>query len=345
MTPFLGAAAVLVLLTLALLTRSLWRTPAAKSLITGLAGCLVAIAAGGYAWIGTPQALLAERRAPPPVTPEQVEAFVKDLAARLQQQPDDSEGWIMLARSYAALERHTEAVPAFQRALPLRPRDAGLLADYASSLAMAGGRSFSGEPSRLIEQALALEPDNLQVLALAGTAAFTRNDFAAALRHWERMVQLAPDSGYVKQLQAGIDAARQRLAAPATAPANAAAASAPSPSNASVSGELRLAPAIAARAAPEDTVFIFARAVDGPRMPLAILRKQVKDLPLRFTLDDSLAMSPAAKLSSASRVVVGARVSKSGDPMPRAGDLQGWSAPVAPGASDLRVEIAEVVGP
>jgi cytochrome c-type biogenesis protein CcmH len=350
MSVFLAAGAALLLLTLAWLTRPLWRTPGSKSLLAMLAGFTLIISAAGYAWIGTPQALNAELRTPPPVTVAQVESMVQGLAERLKGRPDDAEGWVMLGRSYAALDRHPEAVPAFQRALALRPRDAGLMADYADALAMASGGKLAGEPSRVIDQALAIEPANPKLLALAGTAAFSRNDFAGALRHWEKLAQLAPDSEYMAQLQSGIDAARQRLAGPAAAaqtpalkasPAAAAAASA-------VSGEVHLSPALAAKAAPEDTVFIFARAAEGPRMPLAILRKQVKDLPVHFTLDDSLAMSPAAKLSSAARVVVGARISKSGDAMPRAGDLQGLSAPLvpgSPGASGLKIEINQSVVP
>ena len=111
-----------------------------------------------------------------------------------------------------------------------------------------------------------------------------------------------------------------------------------------VAGRVTVAAALKDRIGPDDTVFVFARAANGPRMPLAILRKQVRDLPLKFTLDDSLAMSPAATLSSAQRVVVGARISKSGNAMTQPGDLQGFSAPVAPGASGLAIEIAEVVG-
>ena len=353
MSVFLGAGAALLLLTLAWLTRPLWRTPGSKSLLATIGGFVVLISAAGYAWIGTPQALNAELRTPPPpVTAAQVEAMVQGLAERLKQRPDDADGWVMLGCSYAALDRHPEAVPAFQRALALRPRDAGLMADYADALAMASGGTLAGEPSRVIDQALAIEPANPKLLALAGTAAFSRNDFAGALRHWEKLAQLAPDSEYMAQLQSGIDAARQRLAGPAAAQASAPTASPTAPvaatAAASVSGEVRLAPALAAKAAPEDTVFIFARAAEGPRMPLAILRKQVKDLPLRFTLDDSLAMSPAAKLSSATRVVVGARISKSGDAMPRAGDLQGLSAPLvpgSPGASGLKIEINQSVAP
>jgi cytochrome c-type biogenesis protein CcmH len=111
----------------------------------------------------------------------------------------------------------------------------------------------------------------------------------------------------------------------------------------SVSGTVTLAPALAAKARPDDTLFVFARAAEGPRMPLAILRKQVKDLPFSFTLDDSMAMSTTARLSSTPRVVVGARISARGDATPQPGDLQGYSAPVAPGAAGLKIQIAEVI--
>ena len=344
---FLVAAALLLLATVMLLTRPLWRTPARKSLGAGLAAFVAVIVVAGYAWIGTPQALNADARTPPPVTVAQVEVMVQGLAARLQQQPDDADGWAMLGRSYAALERPAEAVPAFQRAMALRPKNANLIADYADALAMAGGGKLAGEPSRLIEEALGLEPENQKLLALAGTAAFARNDFAGAIRHWDKLAAVAPDSEYLQQMQGGIAAARQRVAGPAPATASAAPTAASVPA-AAISGEVRLAPALAAKAAPSDTVFIFARAAEGPRMPLAILRKQVKDLPLRFTLDDSLAMSPAAKLSSATRVIVGARISKSGEALPRAGDLQGLSAPLvigSPGASGLKIEINQSVVP
>ena len=120
------------------------------------------------------------------------------------------------------------------------------------------------------------------------------------------------------------------------------AASAPA---AALRGSVSLAPALAARVRADDTLFVFARAAEGPRMPLAILRKQVRDLPLEFVLDDSSAMSPAARLSSSRSVVVGARISRAGDAMPQPGDLQGWSAAVAPGASGLKIVISEVVGP
>jgi cytochrome c-type biogenesis protein CcmH len=111
-----------------------------------------------------------------------------------------------------------------------------------------------------------------------------------------------------------------------------------------VSGIVTLAPGLKDQVAPDETLFVFARAVDGPRMPLSILRKRVKDLPLQFTLDDSLAMSPDAKLSSVSQVIVGARISKSGNAMPQPGDLQGQAPPARVGSNDLKIEISERVG-
>jgi cytochrome c-type biogenesis protein CcmH len=109
--------------------------------------------------------------------------------------------------------------------------------------------------------------------------------------------------------------------------------------SASVSGTVTLAPALAAKAAPDDTVFIFARAAEGPRMPLAILRKKVSDLPVTFTLDDSMAMSPAARLSGTPQVIIGARISKSGEALPKPGDLQGFTKPVSNSAKNIAIVI------
>jgi cytochrome c-type biogenesis protein CcmH len=283
------------------------------------------------------------------ITASQIESMTEKLAARLKEQPDDADGWAMLGRSYAVLGRHDQAAPAFKRAMALRPDDAALLADYADALAMVNGRNLEGEPSRLIERALKVDPNNLKALSLAGTVAFYRKDYPGALRHWEKMAQIAPDSEWVQQIQGGIDEARKLMGGPSVAAAAAqpaAPAARPTTTNgSSVSGTVTLAASLAGKASPDDALFVFARPADGPRMPLAMIRKQVKDLPLTFKLDDSMAMSPAARLSSAERVVVGARISKRGDATAQPGDLQGLSAPVSPGATGLKLEISEVVNP
>ena len=271
-------------------------------------------------------------------TREQVEALVAKLAERMQSRPDDAEGWLMLARSQMMLGRLPEALAAFERLIQLRPDDANTLVDYADALAVKNGRSLEGEPLRLIERALKLEPDHLKALALAGSAAFNRQDDIKAVLYWDRAVSIGPPEHEIVQMaRDGAAAARERskmpvAAAPVAAPVAAAASA--------VSGTVRLSAALKAQASPDDVVFIFARPADGSRMPLAILRKQVKDLPAAFTLDDSLAMSPAARLSLAQQVIVGARISKSGQAMPQPGDLQGLSAPVKVGTTGLVVEIS-----
>jgi cytochrome c-type biogenesis protein CcmH len=297
----------------------------------------------------------------------QIEAMIGRLAARLKDQPEDAQGWTMLGRSYTARGRHTEALEAYRRAVALRPQDAQALADYADGLAVTNNRSLEGEPEKLLAAALKLDPANLKALALAGTAAFNRGDFPQAVALWERAVAAGePGSDFTRQLQGALDEARQRggmpaaAAAPASGPAptrsifdspqattatasaSAATATAPMPA-ARVAGRITLSAAARAAAQPDDTVFIFARAPSGSRMPLALLRKKVSDLPLDFLLDDSMAMSPAARLSSAQQVVVGARISKSGNAMPQPGDWQALSAPVALGAQGVALEIAEPV--
>jgi len=366
---FIAVGAIIALLSIAVLTRPLWRRredgTSSKGLVAGLVVFVASVTAAGYAWVGNPQALDPALRsaaapadadsAPSAISPAQIEAMVQLLETRVTERPDDADGWAMLGRARSLLERHVQAAPAFKRAMELRPGDANLIADYADALAMTSGRSLDGEPARLVEQALKLDPDNLKALSLAGTVAFNGGNYARAVTLWERMAALAGPGEGAPQIQAGIDEARRRLAAGPTAtmpaPTGAAAASMASATDATsapataLRGSVSLDPALAARVRAGDTLFVFARAAEGPRMPLAILRKQVRDLPLEFVLDDSSAMSPAARLSSSRSVVVGARISRAGDAMPQAGDLQGWSAAVAPGTAGLKIVISEVVGP
>lgn len=341
------------------------RAPVPGTRLVALLGAAVlALAAGGYALTGSPQlasagapgaAVAPAETADPALQAAQFSAVVEQLANKLKEQPNNPEGWAMLARSYARLQRPADALQAYTRAVALQPDDAQLLADYADVLAFQNNRQLAGEPTKLIERALKLEPNNAKALALAGSAAFDRKDFAAAVRHWEHLArQSPPGSGYLTELQSGIDEARKLGGLPpavadavaaAVAAAAAAAASTPlaAPSTARVTGTVTLAAAVAAQASPDDTVFVLARPAEGSRMPLAIARYRVKDLPLQFTLDDSLAMAPAARLSLFERVVVVARISKSGQAMPAAGDISGQSAPVANTASGLVIEISEVV--
>jgi cytochrome c-type biogenesis protein CcmH len=247
------------------------------------------------------------------------------------------------------LGRHPEALVAYEKAVKLRKDDAALLADYADSLAVRNGSNLAGEPMKWVEAALKVDPHDPKALALAGTHAFNLKNYKDAVKYWELVVQYGPaDSNYVQQVRSGLIEARQLGGLPAAAvTASVEPATAAGPMTlpgSSVSGTVSLAPAMAKLVGPEDTVFVFARAAEGDmKMPLAILRKQVKDLPITFTLDDSSSMSPAARLSGVKSVIVSARVSKSGQAMPQPGDVSGQSGAVSVGTSGIKLELQEIV--
>lgn len=326
------------------------RTGKLAAVVIGVAVPILAVAL--YQALGNPKGLDPKQVAAAPaaagqgheVTPEQIEQMVAALAERLKENPDNVEGWVMLARSYTVLQRFPEAAQAYAKVVDRIPDNGQVLADYADTLAMAQGGGLRGEPERLIARALKADPRNVKALALAGTVEFDKKNYAGAVERWEQaLAGVPPESQFAQSVQSSIAEAKQlggikTAAAPAKVPAKVDGAG----PGGTVSGKVQLAPAMAAKAAPTDTVFVFARAASGPRMPLAIVRKQVKDLPVAFTLDDSMAMAPNMKLSSFPQVV-GARVSKSGNATPQPGDLEGLTQPVAPGAGDLVVTIdAEV---
>ncbi len=301
-----------------------------RGLALAIGAAIPLLAVAFYFVVGTPGAI--DREAQHAVSAQQVEAMVARLAARMRENPEDADGWKLLGRSYAVLGRYGEAVDAYARAAQRAPRDPQLLADFADALAMARGARLAGEPEKLVLRALEIDSNNLKALALAGTAAFERKDYAIAARFWQRMLPLVPDgSDEARTIRANVDEA---LALSAKKPAARAA---------GVRGTVRLSENLKQNASPGDTLFIFARAAEGPPMPLAVLRRQVRDLPASFALDDSMAMTPGTKLSDFSRVVVGARISRSGNATPRPGDLQGSSAPVANDARGVSVLIDTVV--
>ena len=285
------------------------------------------------------------------VTAEQIQRMVSALAERLKAEPNNAEGWLMLGRSYTALSRYRDAAGAFRKASELMPGNANVLADLADVVGMAQGKRLAGEPARLVQQALDADPRNEKALALAGSVAFEAKDYASARGYWERLAAVVPpDSEMARSVQGSIAEARQlEGGAPAVPSTAAAAATAAAPrasaapaADVKLSGEVQLAPNLLARVAAGDTVFVFARAAQGPRIPLAIVKQPAGSWPLRFTLDDSMAMAPTLKLSGFENVVVGARVSKSGNAMPQSGDLVGQSEPLSHNTQGLRIVIDKV---
>jgi cytochrome c-type biogenesis protein CcmH len=284
---------------------------------------------------------------------EGLHALVDRLKQKLEQDPNDATGWALLARSYMAMEQYAEAVPVFDKAVKLDPDDANLLADYADALGVHQGRKLEGKPETLIQKALKLDPNNVKALMLAGTVAFNRKDFALAAKDWERArANLPPNSDpeYTEQLTASIAEANRRMGgAPLMAAANAAPASSAVPADhppikkagasRAITGKVVLDPSMAGKAAGADTLFVFAKDVSGPPMPVSIVRAMKKDLPFTFRLDDSTSPMPSRKLSDIDRVVIVARLSKSGKAMPESGDLEGMSQPVKPGAEGITIVI------
>lgn len=321
-----------------------------------LLAILVPIAAIAlYIVLGEPRAMSGqppqEEAAGHAVENERILAMAESLAKKLKAAPEDGDGWAMLGRTYAYLGRFQEATNAFEEAMKRRPEDARLIADYADTYAASkGSGSLAGEPEKLIKRALALDPDQPKALALAGTVAFQKKDFAAAALHWERALSVMPqDSGFARQIAAGLAEAREAMgqrksAAIASAPAKeaptkgAATGAAGGAAGGAVSGTVTLAPELAKRASPGDTVFVFARLPEGGP-PLAVIRAKVSELPLKFRLDDSMGMGSGNALSTAPRVVVTARVTKSGNVVAQSGDFEGMSSPVIPGASGIAVRV------
>jgi cytochrome c-type biogenesis protein CcmH len=314
-----------------------------------------------YQRLGNPGATIAAgATAGHDVSEQQIIAMVDSLALRLKQHPEDADGWVLLGRSYQTLERFPESADAYAHANALVRDDPNLLADYADVLAMTQDRRLSGKPAELIDRALAIDPKHKKALALAATAALEARDFPKSLAYWQRLASELPagsdEARQVADVIAEITAA-QREGKPAASGssgqrglrADAPVAATPplvasaKPGAGAISGRVDIAPALTSKVALSDTVFIYARAAEGPRMPLAVLRIAARELPKDFSLDDSMGMAPGVKLSAAPSVIVEARISKSGNAIPQPGDLFGRSAPLKPGTAGLRISIDQVV--
>ncbi len=282
---------------------------------------------------------------------EGLNQLIEQLRKKLEQNPNDGVGWGLLARSYMAMERYADAVPIFERATKLDPDNAGLLADYADALAVHQGRKLEGRPETLIQKALNLDPHNVKALMLSGTIAYNRKDFARAAKEWEDAHTYLPsdDQESSDQLKASIAEAKRRMgggpsmnmlvANPPMEQAKPAKPTAQSGQSRAITGKVILGPNLASKASLPDTLFVFAKDVAGPPMPVSIVRASRKDLPFTFRLDDSTSPMPSRKLSDIDTVVIVARLSKSGKAMPESGDLEGMSQPIKPGAENITVVI------
>ena len=342
-----------------------WRTAVVIALVFPIS------ALGLYIWLGAPEAIspmppasaLAEAATEQAAAPN-LDQIVENLASKLQADPNNLEGWVLLGRTHRSMGNLDAALSAFDRALKLNADDELILA-RAEVLAAKNQGRFDGEPWRVIREVLQRDPQNYGALLLAGSASYANNRYADALEFWQRArLRLSADHPDVPNLIEAMSTVQAKLKNPAspsstpaaqsaqgavpaqgsaasgTAPAAAVASAAGGAASAlNVSGQVRLSAALKSQTSPTDVVFVYAVPANGERMPLALLKTTVAQLPLKFTLDDSSAMLPDRKLSGASQVLVKARISKSGNAIPQSGDWEGSLGPVKVGATGLDLEI------
>jgi len=318
-----------------------WRTALVLGFIVPMAAFSLYVGSGRpFAWLSDQAVRQAQTD-----SLSRIQSSIDELAARLRAQPEDLEGWLLLARSNQGIGRMAESLEAYARAVSLAPEDADLMVEYANALGRRQDRRLAGQPTVWIDRALAIAPDNLNALALAGAAALQQGQPERARAYWTRLRDLTPgdsgDRGRVDALLARIDGdtgpavSAGMSAAAQPVPAAAAAAK--------VSGVVRISPALADRVAAGSTLFIFARALEGPPLPIAAVRKAATDWPVPFALDDGASMMQGRSLSAFDAVRLVARVSHSGSPEAQPGDLEGALEPVAVGAAGLEIVLDRIV--
>lgn len=293
-------------------------------------------------------------------------SVLENLIARLEKDPGDMEGWVMLGRTYAIMGRYDDASKTYGKLNEIVPDNPQIMSDYADVLAMTNQGNLAGKPAELVTAALKIDPEYPKALALAGTAAFEQNQYTQAATYWEKLLSVIPtDSQLAQSVKDSIQQAKSLASGGTPIPSGEhfaqaeqpqsvksdaveqAKQSEPKPEEAqattttstSISGQVALNSALTGKFSPSDTLFIYARAKTGPKMPLAILRLKASDLPTSFTLTDEMAMMPAMKISSFPEVVIEARISKSGQATTASGDLQGFSDPVRIGTNGVAVTI------
>jgi len=327
-------------------------------LAVALAMTLPLMALGMYFQFGTPQILAAatastartdvsdNAAAGAGALPHSLEEMVSGLEQRLRSKPNNPDGWLMLGRSYAAVNRLPQARDALAEADRQRPSHPVTLVAYAEVLAGLNGNRIKGRPLELIHQALATDPQFARGLWLAGMGAYRSSDARQAITFWQRLSQVKGlDAKSLAQVHDALAQAKQKIEGQAGASPPAATSAGTSPERstgnsaqilpARLKVRVSVDPRFKERAIANQLVFVFARAARGPRMPLAVQRLSVADLPRTVILDDSMAMTPELRLSAFKEVVVSARISSTGSATPKSGDLVGTSPPMSPKASSL----------
>ncbi len=312
-----------------------------KKTIIALTIFIPVIAAAMYFWLGSAQQI-ADGGAKQQVAQQDVEKMVAGLAAKMEQDPSNLKGWAMLARSYKVMGRPKDAEKAYDRAGSYLDTDPQLLADYADVSASNANGSFEGKPQAIINRALKADPNNMMALWLAGTADYNRGDYKGAVKVWGRLAKLLPaDSEDMKMIQGSIMEARGKANLPPEPLVSQATSPVVAVSGKNINGTVEINPDLKSRIKPDYILMVIARA-PGARMPVAIMRGKAADLPLRFVLNDALAMTPDALISNLSEATIEVRISKSGQAKAEPGDLYSEIQTVKVGTNNLKVVVDQV---
>ncbi len=314
-------------------------------------GVLLPVAAFAlYFWLGNPTSLVAiatagnAAQAQSAAGGHDIAKMLKKIEAKVKANPDDGPAWAMLAKTYAATDRWSDAARAFERATKLMPKEAAVLSGYAEALAILNDRTLKGRPMELAQKALELDPNDTKALELSAIQAFQEKNFAQAADYFGRLYKLLPAESQESQYAQDILAAQKeamRLSQSGVSgldTINQGAKEDSHPADATIQGRVDIAPALKSQLSGKEAVFLFARpGQSGP--PLAAIRTTADKLPLSFELNDSMAMITGNGLSQHKVVMLFARVSKTGNPVPQPGDLEGMAANVKVGATGVKITI------
>ena len=315
-------------------------TPTARTTMWMLTFLLPAFVLTMYLGLGSPQMLDPARLQVTSAGLESVEEMMQKLSERLDANPDDAEGWVMLARSYMITEQAGKAAEAYSQAYKLIGDDPALLADYAEARIVADKFQVNEESDKLLQLALSVNPEEPKVLWVAGFAELARGNGERTLQLWNTLLEkLQPQGEEWLSLKDKIDRVQAAMSQAAMDNIDVI-----DSKTKAIRVSVTLDPDLQSLVNSNQAIYIYARASNGPRMPLAVAKMKVGDLPFEVTLDDSLAMSPELRLSGFDEVVVTARVSMNGGAIPSSGDLSGKSSKLKLGeVESITVSINEVL--
>lgn len=279
--------------------------------------------------------ILAGKQPPADADKHSLPEFIRGLQVHLQATPNDAEGWFYLGISYMQLNMGDQALQAFDRAWSLDPKRSDIALGYAQAMIFTNNGVLTPQSRKLLQIVLAENPHHEGALILLGMGAYRSGDYATAIGAFDELKHLRaghsdPNSEATIEIDRLLADARQKQASGITAVAGNAGA---------VEVSVTLDRALATKLRPQDTVFVFAKAMNGPPMPLAVVRKSASELPFTVELNDSQAMMPTMKLSSVQEVVISARVSHSGTVEPQAGDLEAVAVPLRQDGKPHKVEL------